>query len=44
MELTDPPNAESTIRSKGRDAPLKGALADGRIVDSAGAKLRDRRD
>ena len=41
-ELSTPANAESTVKQKGFDNPLIG-VGGGRILDSAGAKLRDRR-
>jgi hypothetical protein len=40
--FNDPPNAESTIKKKGFDNPLIGK-GGGRILDSAGAVVRDRR-
>lgn len=42
-EFNDPGNADSTIKKKGYDDPLIGD-GGGRILDSAGAKLRGRRD
>lgn len=39
MDFTTPANAPSTIATKGRDAPLKGATDDGRIADYARAKV-----
>lgn len=42
IKSATPGNADSTIDSKGRDAPLLGATDDGRIYDQAAARVLKR--
>lgn len=39
LDFTTPANAPSTVATKGRDAPLKGATDEGRIYDHARARV-----